>query len=256
MTDPRVAPAAARFGAVAADYDRARPSYPADVLDQLFAVAGVGPGADVLDLAAGTGKLTRHLVATGASVVAVEPSAGMREQLAASLPGVQALDGTAEAIPLPDGAVDVVTVAQAFHWFRTAVALDEIHRVLRPGGWLALTWNEPPHAGWARELWDLRHRVTGFTGDYPGHGWDAVLDADARFGPRATTVVTTSVATTVDDVTRDSASRSYVITLDPDARRRVLDEVATFLATHPDVADRTDLTYDRPCSLYLSQRLP
>jgi ubiquinone/menaquinone biosynthesis C-methylase UbiE len=256
MTDSRVAPAAARFGTVAADYDRGRPSYPADVLGELVAVAGLGPGADVLDLAAGTGKLTRQLVETGATVVAVEPSAGMRDQLAVSVPDVPVLDGTAEAVPLPARSVDVVTVAQAFHWFRTGAALDEIHRVLRPGGWLALTWNERPQSGWAGELWDLRHRLTDFTGDYPGRGWEAIIDADARFGPRATTIVTTTVVTTLDEVRRDNASRSYVVALDPDLRRRVTDEVATFLSGHADVAGRTALTYQRPCSLHLCRRLP
>jgi SAM-dependent methyltransferase len=256
MTDPRVAPAAARFGTVAADYDRGRPTYPAGVFGELVLVAGLRSGTDVLDLAAGTGKLTGQLVETGATVVAVEPSAGMRDRLEVAVPGVPVLDGTAEAIPLPDASVDVVTVAQAFHWFRTGAALDEIHRVLRPGGWLALTWNERPEAGWAGELWDLRHRLTNFSGHYPGRGWEEVLDADARFGPRATTVVMTTVTTTLDEVVRDNASRSYVIALDPDLRRRVTDEVATFLSRHPDVAGRAELTYRRPCSLHLCPRLP
>jgi SAM-dependent methyltransferase len=256
MTDPRVDPVAARFGAVAADYDGGRPAYPRAVIDRLASVAGVGPGADVLDLAAGTGKLTRQLVETGASVVAVEPSAGMRAQFARSLPGVPLLDGTAEAIPLADGAVEVIAVAQAFHWFRTAAALDEIRRVLRPAGWLALTWNEPPATGWARDVWDLRHQLTGYTGDYPGNGWSAVLDADPRFGPRSTTVDSTTVMTSAEEVLRDSASRSYVISLDPDARRRVLDAVGTLLAEHPALAGRSELTYERPCSLHLCQRLP
>ena len=256
MTDPRVAPAAARFGDVAAAYERGRPTYPDVVLDALVAVAGVGPGAAVVDLAAGTGKLTRQLVGLGADVVAVEPAAGMRAQLAASVPGVPALDGTAEAIPLADAAADVVTVAQAFHWFHTATALDEIARVLRAGGWLALVWNEPPLSGWARELWDLRHRVTGYTGDYPGVGWEAVLDGHDRFGSRSTTVVSTTVTTTVEEATFDSASRSYVITLDSGARQRALDEVAAFFADHPEVAGQAELTYERPCTLHLCQRLP
>ena len=90
----------------------------------------IGPGRDVLDLAAGTGKLTRLLVPTGAHVVAVEPVPAMR----ALLTDVDALDGTAEAIPLPDASVDAVTVGQAFHWFDPPTALAEIDRVLRPGG--------------------------------------------------------------------------------------------------------------------------
>ena len=130
------------FGPAAGDYEAARPSYPADAVALLQHELGVGPGARVCDLAAGTGKLTRLLVATGADVVAVEPVPGMREQLLATTPDVEALDGTAEAIPLPDGSVDVVTVAQAFHWFRFEEALAEISRVLRPGGALAILFNQ------------------------------------------------------------------------------------------------------------------
>src|SRR5436190_13208524 len=134
MTDARIDPMAEAFGAAASDYERARPSYPPQAIETLKADAGIGPGRRVCDLAAGTGKLTRLLVATGADVVAVEPVPGMREQLSEVLPEIEVLDGTAEAIPLDDGSLDVVTVAQAFHWFNFDEALAEIRRVLRPGG--------------------------------------------------------------------------------------------------------------------------
>src|SRR5256885_1784769 len=117
LTDERIDPKASAFGLAAADYERARPSYPAEAIDVLRRQIGVGPGTRVLDLAAGTGKLTRLLVTTGADVVAVEPVAGMRDQLSEVLPEIEALDGTAEAIPFDDDSLDVVTVAQAFHWF-------------------------------------------------------------------------------------------------------------------------------------------
>jgi SAM-dependent methyltransferase len=129
------------FTAGADVYERARPTYPEEALAALDAELGLGPGRDVLDLAAGTGKLTRLLVARGANVTAVEPVPAMAAQLAAAVPGVTLLDGTAEAIPLVDRSVDVVTVGQAFHWFDAPVALAEIARVLRPGGGLALIWN-------------------------------------------------------------------------------------------------------------------
>jgi SAM-dependent methyltransferase len=142
-------------------YDAARPDYPAAALDWIVDGLGLSASSRVLDLGAGTGIMTRQLAARVGSVVAVEPSAGMRAVLAASLPGVEALDGAAEAIPLPDGGVDAVVVAQAFHWFDPAPALAEIHRVLAPGGGLALVWNERDESvGWVAELsramrWDV-----------------------------------------------------------------------------------------------------
>lgn len=118
-------------------YERGRPDYPADAVAAIVAALGLRPGRTVLDLAAGTGKLTRLLVPSGANVIAVEPMREMREKIR----GVVALAGTAERIPLADGFVDGVTVGQAFHWFDAERALREMHRVLSPGGGVALIWN-------------------------------------------------------------------------------------------------------------------
>jgi ubiquinone/menaquinone biosynthesis C-methylase UbiE len=142
LTDARIESAANAFGPAAADYERARPSYPPESIDILRREVGVVPGARVCDLAAGTGKLTRLLVATGADVVAVEPVPGMRDQLSEVLPEIEVHDGTAEAIPFEDGVFDAVTVAQAFHWFKFEEALAEIRRVLHPGGGLAILFNQ------------------------------------------------------------------------------------------------------------------
>lgn len=143
------APQAASFEQVADAYERARPGYPDEAVRWL---AGEKRGA-VLDLAAGTGKLTRSLVALGHDVTAVEPLPAMLAQLRSTVPDVTALAGTAERIPLPDGAVDVVTVAQAFHWFDAERAVREIARVLRPGGVLALVWNRRVEGErWTEEL--------------------------------------------------------------------------------------------------------
>ena len=129
-------------GFAAADvYERGRPDYPPAAIALIVATLGLRPGRTVLDLAAGTGKLTRLLVPSGANVLAVEPIREMRGELERRLRGVAALGGTAERIPFTDAYVDAVTVGQAFHWFKSAEALREIHRVLCPGGGVALVWN-------------------------------------------------------------------------------------------------------------------
>jgi SAM-dependent methyltransferase len=154
----------AGFGGDMSVYERGRPSYPADAVAWLVDGLGIRPGCDVVDLGAGTGKFTRLLVPTGARLSAVEPSEAMREQFARAVPGVSILDGTAMALPLADASVDVVTVAQAFHWFDVAAATTELARVLRPGGGVGLIWNErDASVPWVRELnaifgWDKRER--------------------------------------------------------------------------------------------------
>ena len=253
MTDPRVAPNAARFGDVADAYERARPLYPDAALAELAARCGLRAGTPVVDLGAGTGKLTRQLVALGADVIAVEPSAGMRARLAAAVPSVRVLDGTAEDIPLPDVSVEVVAAGQAFHWFDTRRALDEIARVLRRGGWLALMWNEPPESGWAAELDSLRQELTGFTRTYPGNDWEYMLAADERFGPRTVSRYDVDVTTTVERELVESESRSCVHVIDDEGRRRVLEALRRFLDTHPETAGRPELAYAHPCTLHLCQ---
>src|SRR5690606_31635189 len=117
------------FGAAAEEYERGRPSYPAE------AIAWLVPedARVVVDVGAGTGKMTRALGAPGREVIAVEPSAGMREQFARVLPEVELLMGAAEAIPLPDATADVLVYAQAWHWVDPERAIPEAARVLRPG---------------------------------------------------------------------------------------------------------------------------
>jgi SAM-dependent methyltransferase len=126
------------FDSVADEYEQTRPTYPPALLD----VLPLDADAAVLDLGAGTGKLTRVLAERYRDVTAVEPLANMRAMLERVVPGVTALPGSAERIPLDDGSVDGVFAAQAFHWFDKPVALPEIARVLRRGGVFAIVWNE------------------------------------------------------------------------------------------------------------------
>ena len=113
------------FGPKANDYEKGRPEYPSSAITWLAEALGITSGSIVIDLAAGTGKLTRLLLPTGARVIAVEPVEGMREVLTSVVPTAELLEGTAEQMPVPDGSADAVTVAQAFHWFRGEAALAE-----------------------------------------------------------------------------------------------------------------------------------
>ncbi len=144
-------PLAEHFAHVADAYERGRPDYPPAVVGAIAAEARLRPGDLVLDLAAGTGKLTRALVAFGLDVTAVEPLPELRDTLAAAVGAKRVREGTAESIPLADASVAAVTVANAFHWFDPEPALREIARVLRPAGWLivldaGLDWSP---ASWA-----------------------------------------------------------------------------------------------------------
>ena len=167
----------------ASTYELNRPSYPPDAIDWLVDRLGLGPGRTVVDLGAGTGKLTRLLVPTGARVVAVEPLDAMRAELEVAVPEAEALSGTAEAMPLPDDSVDAVVVAQAFHWFRPVEALAELARVVRPGGGLSLIWNHwDGRDPWVAELLRLidwhRHKPHDAK-----HDWAGVVAASGRWSP-------------------------------------------------------------------------
>jgi SAM-dependent methyltransferase len=176
--------AAAGFSAGSGAYARGRPSYPTGAVDFIAGELGIGPGEKVLDLAAGTGKFTALLVPTGAEVVAVEPVREMGDQLRASVEGVEVLEGTAEAIPLPDVSVDAVTVAQAFHWFDADTALIEIARVLRPGRGLAMVWNRRDESvGWVKRMNELIRWHEFNKSSYDTTDWAAVVAATELYTP-------------------------------------------------------------------------
>jgi SAM-dependent methyltransferase len=213
-------PLAARFASVADAYERGRPEYAPAVVGALAAELGLAPGAPVLDLAAGTGKLTRPLVAAGFEVVAVEPQAEMRTRLAASIGAERVREGVAEAIPLSDASVDAVTVADGFHWFQQARALAEIRRVLTPGGGVAVLSTVPDWSGasWAHELGTMIQRLRPEHPYFDGQPWqEAVRAAGGWTSPREVRV-TTSQRTDPDQIVAYVASMSFVAAL-PDAER-------------------------------------
>jgi SAM-dependent methyltransferase len=218
------------FGSEAAAYERGRPSYPPEAIDWLLP-----PGArDVLDLGAGTGKLTTRLVERGLDVVAVDPLAEMLELLSTALPDTPALLGTAEQIPLPDNSVDAVLVAQAWHWFDPQQAIAEVARVLRPGGRLGLVWNaRDERLGWVKDLGRIiGHENAQFN--------DAVIVPEPFVDVEHHRVEWTSYLTPqalIDLV----ASRSYCITQPAAVRTQTLAEVRELLTTHPALANSTGL---------------
>jgi SAM-dependent methyltransferase len=212
--------AATGFGRGAAAYERGRPGYPAAAVDRLVAAL---PGRRVVDLAAGTGKLTRLLVARGCEVTAVEPVAEMRALLE---PPARAVSGVAEAIGLPDASADGITVAQAFHWFDGPRALAEIHRVLRPGGVLALIWNR-------RDMDDaLQRRLSGLLeplrSGVPAHrddAWRGAIEDSPLFGPLHETTFANEQVVDADGLADRVASISFVAAMGAAERAALLREV-------------------------------
>ena len=214
-------------------YERARPSYPPAVVSFVVGELGIGPASTVVDLAAGTGKLTRLLVPTGAKIIAVEPVEAMRAKLAEVVPGVEVRDGTAEALPLGDASVDCVTVAQAFHWFRAAEALGEVARVLRPGGGLALVWNSrDASVPWVARLNQLIRWNKGQIPAYDSgaEDWAAIVAGAGGFTPLQLRSFQHDQGMDLSLLLDRVSSTSYIAALPDDARARLLDEVRELVA--------------------------
>jgi SAM-dependent methyltransferase len=211
---------AASFGAAAESYERGRPGYPDAALDWIIPAGA----RRVLDLGAGTGKLTRQLVARGLEVVAVDPSEGMLEQLRAAAPGVEAVTGSAERIPLADGAVDLVTVAQAWHWVDPATAAPEVARVLRPGGRLGLVWNRrDDRSEWVAALGETLKG--GFRHDF------GTPTVGPPFGPLEQFDTEWSYDLDTDQLLDLVTSRSYVIGMPDPEREAALERVRGIAAS-------------------------
>jgi SAM-dependent methyltransferase len=226
------------FGVAADVYERARPLYPDVAIDWLLPAGA----HTVLDLGAGTGKLTRALAARDLETIAVEPLAEMRTNLAWAVPDARILDGTAEAIPLDDDSVDLITVAQAWHWVDPERATAEAARVLRPGGTLALAWNKrDERVDWVARL-----------GKVMGSGDGELIDMEAveigpPFGPTETFVTDWTRPMDVDLLVEMAASRSYIITATPRRRKEILDGIRVLVEEEAHLGHEFDFPYRTYC---------
>lgn len=223
--------AAVGFGSASDVYERARPSYPAPAVEHLCAALHLTAGSRVLDLAAGTGKLTRLLAAHDLDLRAVEPSASMREQFTRRVPTVPVVDGTAEHIPFDDASFDALVVAQAFHWFDHDRALEEIARVLRPGGGLGIIRNErDEHVHWVRAMSEAMRWHTEAPRLHAAAFGEIIAEHSQRFEP-----VRHEQFAFVQELTRDgivdrAASASYVVAMEPPERAALLEQVRAIVA--------------------------
>ena len=236
--------AAAGFGAKADAYARGRPDYPPEVEAWLGEDLALGPGKRALDLGAGTGKFLPRLAATGAAVIAIEPVAAMRAQLVERNPGIEAMAGSADQIPLDDGAVDAVVCAQSFHWFATPGALAEIRRVLRPGGALGLIWNvRDQRVAWVAALTRIMAPYEAGIPRYDHQEWRKVFPAEG-FGPLRERHFPHAHSGPAQQVIIDRVlSVSFIAALPPMEQARVAQQVHALIAATPELAGKAEVTF-------------
>jgi SAM-dependent methyltransferase len=242
------------FGSVAADYDRYRPSPPPQMLDWL-----IPPGAHaVLDLAAGTGAVTRELAGRAQRIIAVEPDERMRAVLTARCPEAEVLAGRGEDIPLPDASVDAVVISAAWHWLNPDQAVPEITRVLRVGGVLGVMWiSRDTGVPWVAEFNRLAREAREADprpDDAPtgGHRREVTFPPGTPMSAPEEHTVEYSLPMTKDELAGLLGTYSGVITLDPERRAGFSRRVRAFLDGQP--WDRTDLPLI--CWCLRSTRLP
>jgi len=247
--------AADGYASGADTYVKGRPDYPPAVSAWLRDTLGLGPGKTVLDLGAGTGKFTPRLVDTGATVIAVEPVPAMLAKLSAALPQVRALAGTATAIPLPDASVDAVVCAQAFHWFATSEALDEILRVLKPGGKLGLVWNlRDASVPWVARLDAIVNEAEGDTPRYYTGAWRRVFP-HAGLTPLQETQFSQEHTGTPEDVLFNRVrSTSFIAALPPQARQGIDDAIRALIASEPALRGRERIGVPYRTAAFVAQK--
>jgi ubiquinone/menaquinone biosynthesis C-methylase UbiE len=237
-TERRTTGHARAFGAVARAYDRGRPAYPREAAAWLVG----GEARTVLELGAGTGKLTAELVALGHDVHATDPDDAMLEVLRERVPDAKAQRAGAEELPVHDRSVDVVVCAQSFHWFDHERALPEIARVLKPGGHLAMVWNRPDR----RIPWVRRFSALVGEQDQRDDLADPVVHS-ALFGFVEEHAFSSWQHLDRESIVDLTLSRSHIATLDDEAREEKLAEVIAFYDDYGRGMDGMQLPYTVSC---------
>jgi SAM-dependent methyltransferase len=207
------------YESVAHEFEHGRPAYAIDAVAQVVLDLRLRAGSTVLDLGAGTGKLTRMLVCQGLEVTALEPSQEMLARLRKLVPEARTVLSSAEAMPLPAESFDAVTAAQAFHWFDAPAALRAIHGVLRPVGGIALLWNRRDVCDPVQALLD---ELTNPPDRRAARGWQldvpAVVEASGLFGPVSAHEFPHVEPTDPEALRSRLRSSSYVAGLPPDGQ--------------------------------------
>ncbi|HEX2063984.1 MAG TPA: class I SAM-dependent methyltransferase [Acidimicrobiales bacterium] len=219
-------------------YERARPPYPDEALDVLQGELGLGPSSTVVELGAGTGKLSRMLARRVGLLVAAEPVESMRAQLSRAV-RTPVVAAAAEAVPLASGCVDAAVAATAFHWFRGEAALAEIRRALRPGGGLGLVWNNTDRScDWVAEIWAIVEQHRGPTPGNRDLGWQQAFHTTSGFTPLGHRRLRHRVWLSPEELVFRVASISFIAALAPIEREIVLSRVRDVAARHPRLTGR------------------
>jgi MOSC domain-containing protein YiiM/SAM-dependent methyltransferase len=246
--------AAKGFAAGADAYERGRPSYSPEAIAHVVRELRIGPGKTVLDLAAGTGKLTRELVPSGAQLIAVEPIPEMGAKLAAAVPTAEIRDGTAEAIPAENHSVDAVVVGQAFHWFDGIRALSELRRVLRPDGGLGLIWqSRDGSVPWVAKLNEIIDRADDGHPRFRTQAWRQAFDLTALFDPLEKAEFAYVQRASADALLDRVASISYIAAMSRERRQVVLDDVRQLLANDPATAGEEVIDLPHRVHVYVTR---
>jgi ubiquinone/menaquinone biosynthesis C-methylase UbiE len=223
-------------------YERGRPEYPTDATDHLIRALDITKASTVIDVGAGTGKLTKVLARSCNNLIAVEPVEGMRRKFSSLLPQLQVLEGSAENLPLATASADAIVVAQAFHWFNGSLALQEFHRVLKPEGKIGLIWNARDESlDWVSKLTEIIDPHESGAPRYKSGLWRQAFTQTKYFSSLQIQHFKYIQCGTYDTIVDRIGSISFISSLPEDVRSEVLGEVRQLLATHPQTASKVDV---------------